>query len=167
VAAFVMGAGGDQVARFLAAGALLMVDVPEQFGLLRERPDTVPDWLEEVTRYLTTDEKIHPRIALEDVHIGDRLIKAGDTVTCSLLGANRRSFPDPSDRFNITRGKSPHIAFGHGIHHCLGRPLAEMVFQVAIPALTHRFPTLRPADPDRTLTFGPPPFAVEALLLDW
>ncbi len=167
VAAFIMGAGADQVARFLAAGALLMVDVPEQFARLREEPDTIPDWLEEMTRYLSTDEKIHPRIALEDVRIGDCLVKAGDTVTCPLLGANRRNFPGPEDQFDITRERPPHVAFGHGIHHCLGRPLAELVFRVAIPALTHRFPALRLAEPDRKLKFGPPPFAVEALLLDW
>ncbi|QUQ69295.1 cytochrome P450 [Kutzneria sp. CA-103260] len=167
VAAFIMGAGGDQVARFLAAGALLMVDNPEQFALLREKPDAVPDWLDELSRYLTTDEKIHPRIALEDMRIGDCHIKAGDTVTCSLLGANRAEFPGPADQFDITRERPAHVAFGHGIHHCLGRPLAEMVFRVAIPALARRFPTLRLAEPDRRLKFGPPPFALEALLLDW
>ncbi|MFC4108320.1 cytochrome P450 [Micromonospora zhanjiangensis] len=167
VAAFVMGAGADQVARFLAAGALLMVDEPEQFALLREKPETIPDWLDEVTRYLTTDEKTHPRIALEDVRIGDRLVKAGDTVTCSLLAANRQNFPDPVDGFDITRTRPEHVAFGHGIHHCLGRSLAELVFRTAIPALAHRFPTLRLAQPDRAVTLGPPPFDVEALLLDW
>lgn len=167
VAAFVMGAGADQVARFLAAGALLMVDAPDQFALLREKPETVPDWLDEVTRYLTSDEKTHPRIALEDIQIAGRLIKAGDTVTCSLLAANRRDFPGPEDAFDITRERPEHIAFGHGIHHCLGRSLAELVFRTAIPALAHRFPHLRLADPERAVTFGPPPFDVEALLLDW
>jgi oxidation protein CepE len=167
MAAFVMGAGGDQVARFLAAGAWLMVDAPDQFALLREKPDVVPDWLEEVTRYLTTDEKLTPRIALADVRIGDCLVKAGDTVTCSLLGANRRNFPDPEDQFDIARERPPHLAFGHGIHHCLGRPLAELVFRAAIPALAHRLPTLRLAEPDREIKLGPPPFDVKALLLDW
>lgn len=167
VAAFVMGAGADQVARFLAAGAWLMVESPEQFALLRDKPDSVPDWLDEVVRYLTSDEKTHPRVALEDVRIGDCLIKAGDTVTCSLLGANRRNFPNPEDRFDITRERPPHVAFGHGIHHCLGRPLAELVFRAAIPALAHRFPTLRLAEPDREIKLGYPPFDVEALLLDW
>lgn len=167
MAAFVMGAGGDQVARFLAAGAWLVAEAPEQFALLREKPDLVPDWLEEVTRYLTTDEKLTPRIALEDVRIGDCLVKAGDTVTCSLLGANRRNFPAPEDRFDITREKPAHVAFGHGIHHCLGRPLAELVFRAAIPALVRRFPALRLAEPDREIKVGPPPFDVKALLLDW
>jgi len=167
VAAFVMGAGADQVARFLAAGAWLMVDVPEQFALLREKPEMVPDWLDEVIRYLTTDEKIHPRVAIEDVRIGARLVKAGDTVTCSLLAANRRHFPHPEDRFDITRQRPEHLAFGHGIHHCLGRTLAELVFRAAIPALAHRFPRLRLAEPHRAIKLGPPPFDVEALLLDW
>nr|5HH3_A Chain A, OxyA protein [Actinoplanes teichomyceticus]5HH3_C Chain C, OxyA protein [Actinoplanes teichomyceticus] len=167
VAAFVMGAGADQVARFLAAGAWLMADDPEQFALLREKPDTVPDWLDEVIRYLTTDEKTHPRVATDDVRIGDHLIKAGDTVTCSLLAANRRNFPRPEDRFDITRVRPEHLAFGHGIHHCLGRSLAELVFRTAIPALAHRFPTLRLAEPHREIRLGPPPFDVEALLLDW
>jgi oxidation protein CepE len=162
-----MGAGADQVARFLAAGAWLMVDVPEQFALLREKPEMAPDWLDEVIRYLTTDEKIHPRVAIEDVRIGDRLVKAGDTVTCSLLAANRRHFPGPEDRFDITRHRPEHLAFGHGIHHCLGRTLAELVFRAAIPALAHRFPKLRLAEPHRAIKLGPPPFDVEALLLDW
>ncbi|GLY02205.1 MULTISPECIES: cytochrome P450 [Actinoplanes] len=167
VAAFVMGAGGDQVARFLAGGAWLMVEDPDQFALLREKPETVPDWLEEMIRYLTTDEKTHPRIALEDVRVGGRLVKAGDTVTCSLLAANRRRFPDPQDRFDITRPRAEHVAFGHGIHHCLGRTLAELMFRAAIPALAHRFPTLRLADPHRAIRLGPPPFDVESLVLDW
>jgi oxidation protein CepE len=167
VAAFVMGAGADQVARFLAAGAWLMVEAPEQFAKLREEPDAVPGWLEEVTRYLTTDEKTHPRIAIEDVRIGDRLVKAGDTVTCSLLGANRRNFPGSDDQFDIARERPEHLAFGHGIHHCLGRSLAELVFRTAIPALAHRFPTLRLAEPHSAIKLGPPPFDVEALLLDW
>ncbi|MFI6924021.1 cytochrome P450 [Nonomuraea spiralis] len=167
VAAFVMGAGADQVARFLAAGAWLMAEAPERFAPLREKPDAVPDWLEEMVRYLTTDEKTHPRVALEDVRVGDRLVRAGDTVTCSLLAANRRNFPGPEDRLDLARERPPHLAFGHGIHHCLGRPLAELVFRVAIPALATRFPTLRMAEPDRAIRLGPPPFAVEALPLDW
>jgi oxidation protein CepE len=167
VASFVMGAGGDQVARFLAAGAWLVVEEPEQFAVLRDEPDTVPDWLDEVVRYLTSDEKTTPRIALEDVRVGGCPIKAGDTVTPSFLAANRRNFPGPDDRFDITRERPAHVAFGHGVHHCLGRPLAEMVFRVAIPALAHRFPALRHADPEREVPLGPPPFDVEALLLDW
>jgi oxidation protein CepE len=167
VAALVMGAGADQVARLLAAAAWLMADAPEQFALLRGKPDLCPDWVEEALRYLTTDEKTHPRVALEDVRVGDYLVKAGDTVTCSLLAANRRHFPGPEDQLDLTRERPEHIAFGYGIHHCLGRTLAELVFRVAIPALTNRFPTLRLAEPDREIKLGPPPFDVEALLLDW
>ncbi|MFH8383423.1 cytochrome P450 [Kitasatospora sp. NPDC018058] len=167
VAAFVMGAGADQVARLLAAGAWLMVEAPEQFAVLREKPDTVPDWLDEVMRYLTTDEKTHPRVATQDVRIGDRLVKAGDTVTCSLLAANRHNYPGSDDEFDITRARPEHLAFGYGIHHCLGRALAELMFRAAIPALAQRFPTLRLAEPHREITLGPPPFDVEALLLDW
>ncbi|MFI6318516.1 cytochrome P450 [Nonomuraea sp. NPDC050556] len=167
LAAFVMGAGGDQVARFLAAGAWLMVEAPEQFAPLRKNPAVVPDWLEEMVRYLTIDEKLTPRIALEDVLIGDCTVKAGDTVTCSLLGANRRNFPGSDDQFDITRERTPHVAFGHGIHHCLGRPLAELIFRSAIPALAQRFPALRLAKPEQEIKLGPPPFDVKALLLDW
>ncbi|MBB5855619.1 oxidation protein CepE [Amycolatopsis umgeniensis] len=167
LAAFVMGAGGDQVARFLAAGAWLMVEAPEQFDLLREKPDVIPDWLEEMVRFLSTSEKLTPRIATEDVRVGEFLVKAGDTVTCSLIGVNRRDFPSPEDRFDITRAKTPHVAWGHGIHHCLGRPLADLIFRVAIPALATRFPKLRLAEPDREIKLGPPPFDVKALPLDW
>jgi oxidation protein CepE len=155
------------VARLLAAGAWLMVEAPAQFALLREKPDTVPEWLDEAMRYLTTDEKTHPRVATQDVRIGDRLVKAGDTVTCSLLAANRRNYPHAEDEFDLTRERPEHLAFGHGIHHCLGRAMAELMFQVAIPALAHRFPTLRLAEPHRQITLGPPPFDVESLPLDW
>ncbi|MFJ4671482.1 cytochrome P450 [Kitasatospora purpeofusca] len=167
VAAFVMGAGADQVARLLAAGAWLMVEAPEQFAVLREKPETVPDWLDEMMRYLTTDEKTHPRVATQDVRIGEHLVKAGDTVTCSLLAANRRNYPEAEDGFDITRARAEHLAFGYGIHHCLGRTLAELMFRSAVPELARRFPTLRLAEPHREITLGPPPFDVEALLLDW
>lgn len=78
------------------------------------------------------------------------LIKAGETVTVSVQAVNRdpRRFPDP-DRLDIRRKATGHLAFGHGVHQCLGQQLARVEMAVAFPALLARFPTLRLAVPPR------------------
>ncbi|MEV0612827.1 cytochrome P450 [Nonomuraea sp. NPDC050404] len=67
---------------------------------------------------------------------------------CSLPAANRdHSFVDDPDRLDVTREAAGHVAFGHGVHHCLGAPLARMELRMALPALFRRFPGLALADP--------------------
>jgi len=85
-----------------------------------------------------------PRIAVVDVEVGGELVRAGEPVMCSLPAANR----DPAlgadmDEVDLTRKVTSHLAFGHGIHHCLGAPLARMEMRIAYPALFERFPGLR------------------------
>jgi cytochrome P450 len=78
-----------------------------------------------------------------DVEIGGTTIPAGSAVVCALPAANRdpAATTDP-DRLDVTRGEVGHLAFGHGVHHCLGAPLARMEMQIAFPALLRRFPAL-------------------------
>ena len=80
----------------------------------------------------------------EDLTIGDQLIKAGELVVVSLPAANRdgQLLSDDSG-LDVSRGPVNHVAFGHGIHHCLGAPLARAEMQIAFPALFRRFPSLR------------------------
>ncbi|MGW3040588.1 cytochrome P450 [Kitasatospora sp. NPDC001159] len=156
----------EQMAAQLAIAVLLFVSHPDQMALLRERPELVDGATEELLRHASIVEAPAPRVALADVHVGGRDIRAGDVVTCSLLAVNRPQ----GDRFDIARENPKHMAFGYGIHHCLGAPLARLQLRVALPAVFRRFPSLRLAVPEEDLRFKPgrpAPFAVEELPLEW
>ena len=109
------------------------------------------------------------RTATEDLSIGGQQVKAGEYVMVSLPSANRdEQLYKDADHFDVTRKPQSHVAFGHGIHHCLGAPLARLELQTAFPALLKRFPTLRLATPledvkFRTMTtvYGTPELPVE------
>lgn len=81
------------------------------------------------------------------VEIAGHTIPAGSLVICSLPAANRDgAFIDDPDTLDIIREAAGHVAFGHGVHHCLGAPLARMEMRIAFPALLDRFPGLRTTD---------------------
>ena len=103
--------------------------------------------VEELLRYLTIVQFGRPGSALEDVEIGGQLIRAGETVVLAIASANRdpARFPDP-DELDI-RATPAHLAFGHGVHQCLGQQLARMEMRTGYPALLERFPTPRLAVP--------------------
>nr|SBO92659.1 putative cytochrome P450 hydroxylase [Nonomuraea gerenzanensis] len=156
----------EQMASQLAIAVLLLVTHPDQMALLRERPELADSAAEEVFRYASIVETPSPRTALVDTRLAGRDIHAGDVLTCSILAGNRAR----EDRFDLTRGNPEHLAFGHGVHFCLGAPLARLQAQVALPALVRRFPSLRLAVPAEDLRFKPgkpAPFAVEELPVEW
>jgi cytochrome P450 len=102
------------------------------------------------------------RFPTQDLELGGHLVPAGSTVLVSVVATNRdpRHLPDP-DEFDVRRERSPHMAFGHGVHQCLGQQLARIEMQVGFAELVRRLPNLRlavPADeiPLRTdmITFG-------------
>jgi cytochrome P450 len=156
----------EQMAAQLAIAVLLLVTHPDQMALLRERPELVDGATEELLRHASIVEAPAPRVALADVRVAGRDIRAGDVLTCSMMAINRPQ----DDRFDITRENPKHLAFGYGIHHCLGAPLARLQLRVALPAVFRRFPSLRLAVPAEDLRFKPgrpAPFAVEELPLEW
>nr|AGS49784.1 putative cytochrome P450 hydroxylase [uncultured bacterium esnapd15] len=156
----------EQMAAQLAIAVLLLATHPEQMTLLRERPHLVDGATEEVLRYSSIVEAPAPRVALADVRVAGRHIHAGDVLTCSMLATNRAR----GERFDITRQNLGHLAFGHGIHHCIGAPLARLQLRVALPAVVSRFPSLRLTVPEQSLRFKPgrpAPFAVEELPVEW
>jgi cytochrome P450 len=112
---------------------------PEQRALLSERPDLWPNAIEELLRYDTAIQT-DPRVALEDVTIGDTTIESGQNVTVMLGAANRdpRRFDRP-DRLCVDRTDPSPISFGHGIHHCVGAALARLELRVALPAVLDAF----------------------------
>jgi cytochrome P450 len=141
----ILVAGYETTVNLIANGALLLMRSPDQLAALRADPDLLRPAIEEFLRY-ESPVKINPavRYATADVLIGDTLIPAGDPVLFHLGSANRDAarFPEP-DRFDITRRDSGHLAFGQGLHHCLGAPLARLEAEIAFPALLAACPDLR------------------------
>jgi cytochrome P450 len=110
--------------------------------------------VEEMLRYLSVVQTGLVRTATQDTIVGGQPVTAGEYVMLSLASANRDEghFADP-DRFDISEAPQQHVAFGHGIHHCLGASLARTEMTIAFPALFRRFPGLRLAVPLEEITF--------------
>jgi cytochrome P450 len=136
-------AGHETTINLLCNGTLAFLRNPDQWALLRQDPTLAAKATEECLRYDAPVKTIQ-RIALRDVELRGRTIHEGDRVRIVLSAANRdpEAFPDP-DRFDITRRPNHHIAFGTGIHYCLGQYLARLEGQEAFFALSQRFPDLR------------------------
>ena len=110
------------------------------------------------------------RVATEPVQLGDRLVGAGEGVVCMLATANRDSsvFPDP-DRLDLGRDARRQVAFGFGVHQCLGQPLARVELQIALETLFRRLPELRLAVPVEEIRFRNDSvvYGVESLPVSW
>ena len=136
-------AGHDTTASLIGSGTLALLQHPDQLALLRNDPSLVRSAVEECLRYQPSAQ-MTGRLALEDVEIGGKAIRKGDRVMVCLGAANRdpEVFRDP-DRLDITRPNLRQIAFGGGIHFCLGAALARIEAQVALGTLVRRMPSLR------------------------
>jgi cytochrome P450 len=147
IGAFLLAAGLDTTANMIALGTFALLSHPDQLDALRADPGMAEQTVEELLRYLTIAHT-GMRAALEDVELDGQVIKAGESVTLSVQAANRdpAKFPDP-DTLDLHRKATGHLAFGHGIHQCLGQQLARVELRVALPALFARFPALRLAVP--------------------
>lgn len=151
--------GGNLTTTDLIGNAVrLFLTHPEELAKLRADPSLIGAAVEETLRYEPPVD-ITGRIANREMQVGGCPMHPHQSMTLSLRGANRdpQAFEDPH-RFDITRKKVPHVAFGGGAHICIGAPLARMEAQVALARLFDRFPKLRLADPDaapvwRTLPF--------------
>ncbi|GAA1685022.1 cytochrome P450 [Fodinicola feengrottensis] len=141
-------AGHETTANMLGLGTLLLLQNPDQLALVRDRDDAVEPAIEELLRYLTIVHSGIPRGVTTDTTLSGQRLAAGDIVVVSLPSANRdAALGEDMDTFDITRKAARHVAFGHGVHHCLGAPLARMEMRTAFPALFRRFPGLRLAVP--------------------
>ncbi|MEV0264634.1 cytochrome P450 [Streptomyces sp. NPDC050617] len=151
----VLTGGLETTASMLALGTLVFLQNEEHLVALRDEDAAVDPFVEELLRYLTVVQVAFPRFAREDMEIAGEQISAGDVVLCSLSGADRdSSLGSHMDTFDPTRpAASSHLAFGHGIHRCIGAELARMELRAAYPALLRRFPGLRLAVPAEELSF--------------
>ena len=141
-------AGHETTANMLALGTLALLEHPAQLAALRADPSLIDQAVEELLRYLTIVQFGLVRTATEDVEVDGQCIRAGEPIVASLASANRdpQHFPEP-DVLDLSRQYSPHLAFGHGVHQCLGQQLARVEMKVGFTALLERFPSLRLAVP--------------------
>ncbi|MFJ2472218.1 cytochrome P450 [Streptomyces sp. NPDC087659] len=149
-------AGYVTTVNLIGSGVAALLAHPDQLALLRDDPELLPGAIEEFLRY---DGPVNPgiaRFAREDVEIAGVTVPCGATVLIASAIADRdpARFADP-DRLDITRRDNPHLAFGHGIHYCLGAPLARLEGQIAIGTVLRRLPDLALAVPPEELRWRP------------
>ncbi|MFJ9697648.1 cytochrome P450 [Kitasatospora sp. NPDC101183] len=151
-------AGHETTANMIALSTALLIDDPEQIAKLAD-PAMVPGAVEELMRVLSIIDNGLPRVATEDVELGGVLIRAGEGVIAMLSTANRDEtvFGGPGhrpvDEVDLGRDSRRHLAFGFGVHQCLGQPLARAELQIALATLFRRLPGLRLTVPREELAF--------------
>ncbi|WP_210585224.1 cytochrome P450 [Streptomyces sp. GESEQ-35] len=148
-----LGAGHETSANMIALGVLAFLEHPDQLAVVRDTddPKVLASAAEEMLRYLTVVHNGQRRLALEDLEIDGRLVRAGEGIIIPGATGNWESgvFPDP-ERLDVHRDARHHMAFGFGIHQCLGQQLARLELQIVYSTLFRRIPTLRAAtEPDK------------------
>lgn len=163
-------AGHETTVNLISTGMFLLCSHPEQLAMLRADLDLAANAVEEIMRFDGPAEGALLRVALEDIELGGVLIRAGDAVFVHYSAANRDEevFPDAAI-FDIRREGATQLGFGHGIHYCLGAPLARLEGQIALRSLVDRLPGLHLAVAPEELVWRPPLSlrGPEALLLTW
>ncbi|MER7987025.1 cytochrome P450 [Streptomyces noursei] len=144
LAFLILFAGYENTVQLIGNAVLALLDHPERLAALRRNPAELAPAVEEFLRYDAPASLAIRRFPVEDLEIGGVRIPAGESVLLSIASANRdpKRFPHP-DRLDPARELSGHLALGHGIHYCLGAPLARLEAEIAIGALISRFPELR------------------------
>ena len=149
-------AGHETTANMIALGTVALLEHPDQLAELRsaEDPKLIAGAVEELLRYLTIVHSGRRRVALADIEIDGQVIRAGEGIVLASDVANRQAevFADP-DRLDIHRDARRHVAFGFGVHQCLGQPLARVELQVVYGTLYRRIPTLALASDVTELSF--------------
>ncbi|WNF01033.1 cytochrome P450 [Streptomyces luomodiensis] len=141
-------AGHETTAGSLSLSTFALLSHPGQLDRFRADPSLSDGAVEELLRYLTIFHFGVPRTPLEDVELAGQVLRKGESVTVSLPAANRDPAQfDRPDELDVGRRAQGHMAFGFGIHQCVGQNLARMELRVALPALFQRFPTLALAVP--------------------
>ena len=135
--------GMETSASMLALGTVILLQKPELWKSLAEDPDSVDNIVEELLRHLAVVQIAFPRFAKEDVEVGGHHIKAGSVMLVHLPTASRDPHATPGAEFFPQDMSSQHLAFGHGLHRCVGAELARMELRAAYPALAKRFPNMR------------------------
>lgn len=151
-------AGHDTTVNLLGNAMVALLRHPEQALRLRERPELLPGAVEELLRFDPPVEFTPMRYAAEEITLGDARIPRGGAVVVALTSVGRA---DPAmteterDVLDVSRPDVRHLSFGHGIHHCLGAPLARLEAEVGLETLLRRFPDLATAVPPGDIPWIP------------
>jgi len=151
-----LNAGHETTANMIGLGTLALLENPDTLARVRDTddPKVISGAVEELLRYLTIVHSLVARVAKEDIEIGDTLVRAGEGLIMNLPAANRDpAFLDDPDTLDIDRNSRGHMAFGHGVHQCLGQTLARAELEIALPTLLRRLPNLRLAVPIEQIRF--------------
>jgi cytochrome P450 len=170
IALLLLIAGHETTANMLGLGTLALLCHPDQLAAVRDDPASVGPAVEELLRWLSIVPTGILRTTTTEVTLAGHTIPAGELVAASLVAANRDpALVEDPGRFDITRGALGHLAFGHGVHHCLGAPLARMEMTTAFPALLRRFPHLALAVPFEEVDFRAHHFiyGLQSLSVTW
>ena len=166
-------AGHETTASMIGLGTLVLLRNPEAMTRLRESDDPAVSLqiVDELLRYLTiVHSGLVDRVALEDMELGGQLVRAGEHVLMNLTAGNfDTAFVDGPERFDIERNARGHLAFGYGVHQCVGQNLARTELQIALTTLARRLPDLRLAVPEEELRFmnDQAIYRLEALPVTW
>jgi cytochrome P450 len=144
MARLLVNAGHETTAQMIVLSVLTLLRHPDQLAELRREPDLISSAVDELLRYLSITQYGIIRATTEEMEFGGQRIGRGEGLVLAIPAANHdeRVFPD-AGRLDIRRDASGHMAFGHGIHQCLGRSLAKLELEVALQGLFDRFPDLR------------------------
>ncbi|MBM6402922.1 cytochrome P450 [Phycicoccus sp. CSK15P-2] len=147
-------AGHETTANMISLGVVTLLERPDELARMLEDPERTLPAIEELLRVYTIAEFANARVTTEDVEIDGVVIPAGEPVVALSNAANHdpSAFPD-AERIQLDRGARNHVAFGFGIHQCLGQNLARMELQVVFDTLFRRVPTLRLATPADELPY--------------
>lgn len=144
-----MSAGHETTVNLLDHAITALLTHPDQLALVRSGQQTWNDVVEETLRWQAPVPYLLLRYTIEDIDVHGMTIPRGDAILAGYAAASRDPaiHGDTAGAFDITRTGKQHLAFGHGVHHCLGAPLARLEAEIALPALFNRFPELALAIP--------------------
>ncbi|WP_043267419.1 cytochrome P450 [Streptomyces sp. CT34] len=148
-------AGHETTANMISLGAFTLLQHPEQLDRLRSDEGLIPSAVEELLRFLSIADGML-RVATEDIEIAGQTIRTGDGVVfpTSVINRDETAYPSP-DELDLGRSARHHIAFGFGVHQCLGQNLARAEMEIALRSLVTRIPDLRLAVPAADIPFKP------------
>jgi cytochrome P450 len=146
-------AGHESSAYFMANAVLTLLRHPAELARLRAHPDLMPTAIEELLRYEGSVKVPTWRFAKQDLVIAGTAVAAGEPVLALLASAGRdpARHPEDPDRLRLDRADTAHLAFSHGIHHCMGAAVGRLESHIAVARLLDRFPDLRLAVPEESL----------------
>jgi cytochrome P450 PksS len=137
-------AGHETTMNLIGNGTVALLEHPDQLAKLKENSDLMDNAVEEFLRFTSPDIHIAERYVLEDMEFDGQFMPKGTPILLNIASANRDEAAfDNAEQLDITRNPNRHLAFGMGIHYCLGAPLARLEARIAFTVLINRFPDVK------------------------